>query len=88
MCDQGYIGRERGRGCGMSGGNIHAFARRGVLRELTQLVELYAADVNEADVHKMTPLHYAAKRGFTDIIKYLIERGAEIEKRNGTGRRR
>lgn len=69
----------------MSGGNIHAFARRGDLRSMRQQVEEFAADINEADVHKMTSLHYASKRGHTSLVTYLIERKADLELRNGTG---
>ena len=69
----------------MSGGNIHAFARRGDLPALRQQVEEYAADINQADVHFMTSLHYGAKRGHNNIVKYLIERRADLEMRNGTG---
>jgi len=69
----------------MSGGNIHAFARRGNLPGLRQQVEEFAADVNEPDVHKMTPLHYGAKRGHLPVVQYLIQRRADPELRNGTG---
>ena len=69
----------------MSGGNVHAFARRGDLKGLQQQVEEYAADVNQADVHKMTPLHYGAKRGNLNVVQYLVLRNADKEMRNGTG---
>jgi hypothetical protein len=66
-------------------GNIHAFARRGDLTLLRQQVEEFAADINQPDVHKMTALHYSAKRGHLDVVKFLIERRADLELRNGTG---
>jgi len=69
----------------MSGGNIHAFARRGDLRAMIQQVEDFAADIDQADVHKMTSLHYASKRGHVDVVKYLLSRKAALELRNGTG---
>jgi ankyrin repeat protein len=69
----------------MSGGNVHAFARRGDLAGLQQQVEDYAADVNEPDVHRMTPLHYGAKRGNLDVVRYLVQKKADKEARNGTG---
>jgi len=65
--------------------NIHAFARRGDLRALKMQVEDFAADVNQPDVHKMTALHYSAKRGHLAVVKYLVERNAALEVPNGTG---
>lgn len=34
------------------------------------------ANLNSEDEIKRTPLHYAAKRGFADIIKLLLSNGA------------
>ena len=48
-------------------------------------MEDFAADVNQPDVHKMTALHYSAKRGHLAVVKYLVERNAALEVRNGTG---
>ena len=69
----------------MSGANIHAFARRGNLRAMIQQVEDFAADIDQADVHNMTSLHYCSKRGHVDVVKYLLSRKADLELRNGTG---
>lgn len=64
---------------------MHAFARRGDLRGLQEQVEDFSADVNQADVHKMTPLHYGAKRGNLNVVAYLVQKNADKEMRNGTG---
>ncbi|MFZ2959136.1 MAG: ankyrin repeat domain-containing protein [Candidatus Ozemobacteraceae bacterium] len=34
---------------------------------------------------QLTPLHWAARGGFTDIIDLLLERGAEVDARNAVG---
>lgn len=34
---------------------------------------------------KGTPLHFAAKRGFEDVVRYLIDNGTDASKLNTTG---
>jgi ankyrin repeat protein len=41
------------------------------------LVEEHGADVNVADYLGYTPLHHAAGRGNNDLIRYLVEMGAD-----------
>ena len=41
--------------------------------------------MNEPDVQRKTPLHYAAERGHMETVAYLIQQRADLEMRNGTG---
>ncbi len=42
------------------------------------LVEECAADVNLRDANGYTPLHHAASRGDNKVIRYLLEKGADV----------
>ena len=35
-------------------------------------------DINMRDENGMTPLHFAADRGFDDIVKLLLDHGADV----------
>ena len=59
---------------------LHAAAAGG---DLTQVVELlrYGADINLSDpVDGFTALHHAATNGHADIVKYLLNHEAKIDK--------
>jgi ankyrin repeat protein len=50
------------------------------------LIEQYGFDVNEKTQDtESTPLHFASWEGYADIIKYLIEKGAEVNAKNRMG---
>lgn len=42
-------------------------------------VEVLGTDVNAVDEWNSTPLYYACLAGHIDVVKYLIEMGAECE---------
>jgi len=42
------------------------------------LVEELGADVNRRDHNGYTPVHHAAARGDTELIRYLVEQGADV----------
>jgi ankyrin repeat protein len=42
------------------------------------LVEELGADVNARDHHGFTPVHHAASRGDTELVKYLVSKGADV----------
>lgn len=53
--------------------------------EMKQLLDA-GADPNEQDLLGMTPLHITACRGCPDLVKLLIERGADLDITNRDGR--
>jgi ankyrin repeat protein len=46
--------------------------------ELVKLLVDLGEDVNWADAYGITPLMAAANLGFTDIVKFLVDRGADL----------
>ena len=59
-------------------GNSHRHVPDGWLPAVTFLVEELGADVSARDHHGYTPLHHAAARGDTALIRYLVEKGADV----------
>lgn len=61
---------------------LGAFSVRNVpnqfLPAVQYMVEELGADVNERDGWGYTPMHYAAARGDNDLIRYLVDQGADI----------
>ena len=49
------------------------------------LVEELGVDVNTRDMNGFTPLHHAAGRGDTEMVLYLVERGADVMAVSRTG---
>ena len=58
--------------------NAHRHAPDGWLPSVKYLVEELGADVNARDLNGFTPLHHAAARGDTVLIRYLLSKGADI----------
>ncbi len=58
--------------------NDHRHVSNGWMRTLRLLVEELGADVNQRDHNGYTPLHHAASRGDNEMIRYLVERGADV----------
>jgi glutaminase len=42
-------------------------------------------DINTGDYDKRTPLHLASAAGHIDIVRYLVEQGAEVNPRDRWG---
>ncbi|KAL3905926.1 MAG: hypothetical protein SGILL_009479, partial [Bacillariaceae sp.] len=67
---------------------IHDFAANGKLTELVDLIERNQRHlVNSKDKNGWTPLHEGARGGYMDVVRYLVERGADVNERShgGTG---
>jgi len=59
-------------------GVSHRHAPDAWLPAVQYLVEELGADVNARDANGFTPLHWAASRGYNDVIYYLVDRGADV----------
>jgi uncharacterized protein len=66
-----------GHGLGRAG-NQHRFVPGGWMPTVRFLVEEIGLDVNARDHLGYTPLHNAASRGDTEMIRYLVEHGADV----------
>lgn len=66
-------------------GNSHHVAPSGMLPAVKYLVEELGADVNAVDADGNTIVHNAASRGDTAMVKYLVEKGADVKKVNRSG---
>ena len=66
-------------------GNSHHYAPGGMLPAVRYLVEELGADVNAVDPDGNTVVHNAAARGDTEMIRYLVSKGADVKKVNRAG---
>ena len=58
-------------------GNSHRHVPNAWLEAVTYLVEELGADVNARDHDGYSPLHHAAARGDNELVRYLVEHGAD-----------
>ncbi len=58
--------------------NAHRHVPDGWLPAIRYLVEELGADVNARDLNAYTPLHHAASRGDNEVVRYLVEQGADV----------
>jgi len=66
-------------------GNSYRHAPIGMLAAVTYLVEQCGADVNARDHEGNTAVHHAASRGDTEMIQYLVSKGADVKAVNREG---
>jgi len=66
-------------------GNSHVFAPTGMMPAVRYLVEELGVDVNQPDYEGNTVVHHAASRGDTEMIKYLVSKGADVTRVNRAG---
>ena len=66
-------------------GNSHHVAPGGMLPAVKYLVEELGADVNAIDHDGNSVVHHAAARGDTEMIKFLVSKGADVKKINRSG---
>ena len=57
--------------------NAHRHVPDGWLPAAKYLIEELGADVDARDLNAYTPLHHAAARGDDELIRYLVDRGAD-----------
>ena len=58
--------------------NVHRHVPDGWLPTVTYLVEELGADVNARDHNGYNAVHHAAARGDSELILYLVEKGADV----------
>jgi ankyrin repeat protein len=66
-------------------GNSHHVAPTGMLPAVKYLVEELGADVNAVDHDGNSIVHHAASRGDTEMVRYLVAKGADVKKINRSG---
>jgi ankyrin repeat protein len=66
-------------------GNSHHVAPAGMLPAVKYLVEELGADVNAVDADGNTIVHNAASRGDTEMVQFLVSKGADVKKVNRSG---
>ena len=72
-----HVGAGHGYGTGYAGYS-HRHAPDAWLTTVKYLVEEHGADVNARDHNGYSPVHNAASRGDTDMIRYLVDKGADV----------
>ncbi len=58
--------------------NVHRYVPDGWLPAVRYLVEELGADVNARDHDGYSPVHHAAARGDNELIRFLVEHGADV----------
>ena len=66
---------------------IHNAAYKGALKKVKKIIEKDPTQLNIQDGMGNTPLYYASIKGHTEIVKYLLAHGADIELGNDLGER-
>jgi len=66
-------------------GNSHRHAPSGMLAAVKYLVEELGVDVTARDHEGSTAIHHAAARGDTEMIRYLVSKGADPKAVNREG---
>ena len=72
-----HVAAGHGYGTGYAGYS-HRHAPDAWLTTVKYLVEEHGADVNARDHNGYSPVHNAASRGDTDMIRYLVDKGADV----------
>jgi ankyrin repeat protein len=66
-------------------GNSHRHAPGGMLAAVKYLVDALGVDVNARDHEGNTAVHHAASRGDTEMVRYLVTKGADVTAVNREG---
>ncbi|XP_067652983.1 uncharacterized protein [Haliotis asinina] len=80
-----------GRGADVSlvdgyGNNVlHFVCRDGDLETVKLIMSMNVVDINSRGWNSMTPVMWAAGKGHRDVVKFLVDRGADVSLVNGGG---
>jgi len=66
---------------------IHSAVQKGQLQRVKNLVEKHGVPVNIQNNQGITPLMVAANNGKTNIVRYLIRKGANVRRESRNGKR-
>ena len=69
----------------IGGGPLHIAAAQGMIRVVMVLV-YFNADILGRDSAQRTPLHHGAYGGHSNVCRFLLEKGADVEARDGLGK--
>jgi hypothetical protein len=72
-------------GLALRADQIHEAAKRGDLAKVRSLVDRDPSLVAAKDKGGETPLHWAAFSGNVDLVRFLLDKGAEIDATSGRG---
>ena len=64
-------------------GSIHDAASKGDLEAVKKIVEQEPSRVNEDDEYEWRPIFHAGLRRHYDVVKYLIDYGADLAAHDG-----
>lgn len=70
------------KGLAQKRGNLHEPAARGDLAAVKKVVEK-KGNVDKRDIAGQTPLMYAAEGGSLEVVKYLVDQGADVNAMSG-----
>ena len=60
--------------------SLHQLARDGDTEAIRLWLPKHMHSINELDEKKLTPLHYAARYSNIEVMKILVENGADINR--------
>ncbi|XP_017568912.1 fibronectin type 3 and ankyrin repeat domains protein 1-like isoform X2 [Pygocentrus nattereri] len=70
----------------LNGKHLHQAVNRNDEEELNRVLQSGTVNVNVCDKMGLTPLMVAAQKGFGRLVHKLVEHGADIHIKNGTGK--
>ncbi|KAK6293658.1 hypothetical protein J4Q44_G00359840 [Coregonus suidteri] len=70
----------------MSGKNLHRAVNMNDEEDMTRVLESGTVSANVNDKHGFTPLMVAAQKGFARLVHKLVEHGADVNMKNGSGK--